>query len=370
MAKSKSKQADKAAASKDDKVSTETDNEVQTNEDEEDEVWDVVEVLSSDKKGPRCRMKPCKKYAVAIWASNQNVKDTWPMCEKCQETEFGGWPEGMDPDGSGGEELEEAVESGNDGVDSTKDAVEEDEDKITSEDTKVGKEDEKKDALDGDDEGAARISEDEDASGGLIENDKADGTTEGATESVVVEPGVSEQEDQDATMSGADVSIQGESNQATEKPVPDSIEDSTETKMTDTSNKQSSSASVVTDDSVDGNDSNDDGAEISDSGAQSDEEQTEESMDSTADKNDGEDSREGGEQEKGEQDSKEQDDDEEGEDDEDDEESWDLVKVMMPDELVSPIKCSTEDCALAAACVYKSSVKGTLWYSCLDCQVR
>jgi len=36
-----------------------------------------------------------KNTAVSIWATNLKPDDPWPMCETCQETEFGGWPQGM-----------------------------------------------------------------------------------------------------------------------------------------------------------------------------------------------------------------------------------------------------------------------------------
>jgi hypothetical protein len=54
------------------------------------------------------------------------------------------------------------------------------------------------------------------------------------------------------------------------------------------------------------------------------------------------------------------------------EEAWNVKKVMsIADVSDCPIKCSTEKCALAAACVYVSNFAPTeKWYTCLDCQVR
>jgi hypothetical protein len=53
------------------------------------------------------------------------------------------------------------------------------------------------------------------------------------------------------------------------------------------------------------------------------------------------------------------------------EEVWDVRKVMsIADVNDCPIKCSTETCTLAAACVYVSNLAPTeKWYTCLDCQV-
>jgi hypothetical protein len=53
------------------------------------------------------------------------------------------------------------------------------------------------------------------------------------------------------------------------------------------------------------------------------------------------------------------------------EEAWDVKKIMsIADVNDGPIKCKTETCALAAACVYVSNMEPTTkWYSCLDCQV-
>jgi hypothetical protein len=52
-------------------------------------------------------------------------------------------------------------------------------------------------------------------------------------------------------------------------------------------------------------------------------------------------------------------------------EAWDVRKVMsIADVNDCPIKCSTETCTLAAACIYVSNLAPTeKWYTCLDCQV-
>jgi hypothetical protein len=51
------------------------------------------------------------------------------------------------------------------------------------------------------------------------------------------------------------------------------------------------------------------------------------------------------------------------------EEVWDVKKVMSIADMDCPIKCSTETCTLAAACVYVSNLDPAKWYTCLDCQV-
>lgn len=63
-----------------------------------EEVWDLLEVNTNCE----CRMDGCKKKSVAIWAADP--KDLWPVCHDCQELEFGGWPEGVEP-------LQENLES-------------------------------------------------------------------------------------------------------------------------------------------------------------------------------------------------------------------------------------------------------------------
>lgn len=64
---------------------------------DEPEVWDVVKVINpKDCEKPACRLNRCKQTAVAVWAANSSPDDTWPVCEKCQLAEFGGWPEGAE----------------------------------------------------------------------------------------------------------------------------------------------------------------------------------------------------------------------------------------------------------------------------------
>lgn len=58
-----------------------------------DGIWDIVAKVSRDRNPLQCRMTGCTSKAVAIWASNMQPDDKWPLCESCQVDEFGGWPE-------------------------------------------------------------------------------------------------------------------------------------------------------------------------------------------------------------------------------------------------------------------------------------
>jgi hypothetical protein len=72
---------------------------------DEPEVWDVIKVINpKDDDKPTCRSKRCKKTAVTVWAASNHPEDTWPVCEKCQLAEFGGWPEGVEPPEDDGDE--------------------------------------------------------------------------------------------------------------------------------------------------------------------------------------------------------------------------------------------------------------------------
>jgi hypothetical protein len=67
--------------------------------DETPEVWDIVEVLmekGNSKVHSTCLMDGCSGRSVAVWATNLEPDDKWPMCEDCQLSEFGGWPAGIE----------------------------------------------------------------------------------------------------------------------------------------------------------------------------------------------------------------------------------------------------------------------------------
>jgi hypothetical protein len=71
-----------------------TRNAKKSSEDKYDGVWDLVEEIVGA-SNETCRMDDCNDSAVAVWATDKNENDEWPMCEKCQFTEFGGWPKGF-----------------------------------------------------------------------------------------------------------------------------------------------------------------------------------------------------------------------------------------------------------------------------------
>lgn len=64
------------------------------------DLWDLVRVLSSPPTpsesesvaNATCRMDGCNNKAIVVWAQQRHPEDEWPMCETCQESEFGGWP--------------------------------------------------------------------------------------------------------------------------------------------------------------------------------------------------------------------------------------------------------------------------------------
>ena len=62
----------------------------------EETTWDLVTVLDDSKEQERAiNCRTCAATAVAIWQSTDdpNGLDLWPLCEPCQEKDFGGWPD-------------------------------------------------------------------------------------------------------------------------------------------------------------------------------------------------------------------------------------------------------------------------------------
>ncbi len=66
-------------------------------ESEVDEVWDILRVIPMAEEKIECRYEHCCEQAVAIWATDKDPQEKWPLCEKCQLQDFGGWPEGVEP---------------------------------------------------------------------------------------------------------------------------------------------------------------------------------------------------------------------------------------------------------------------------------
>jgi hypothetical protein len=93
-------------------VSAENPQRDEPDDETEEEVWDLVEVLSRKKDGSTttCRREGCSDVAVAAWATNLATNDRWNVCEKCQVQEFGGWPEGVDPPSDEDGDSDEAEE--------------------------------------------------------------------------------------------------------------------------------------------------------------------------------------------------------------------------------------------------------------------
>ena len=66
---------------------------------EDAEQWDFVKVIDQDTESCACRTDDCGNKAVVVWQSSFDPKgeDVWPLCEECQEKDFGGWPENLTP---------------------------------------------------------------------------------------------------------------------------------------------------------------------------------------------------------------------------------------------------------------------------------
>ena len=61
--------------------------------------WYLKTVFEDDKTAaepPVCDTEGCSEAAVALW-STQVSKQLWKTCERCQEADFGGWPDGVKP---------------------------------------------------------------------------------------------------------------------------------------------------------------------------------------------------------------------------------------------------------------------------------
>jgi hypothetical protein len=66
-------------------------------EGETDAVWDLIRVIPATDPKIECRYESCTERAIATWASDKDPQDEWPLCEKCQLEDFGGWPEDVEP---------------------------------------------------------------------------------------------------------------------------------------------------------------------------------------------------------------------------------------------------------------------------------
>jgi len=68
-------------------------NGVEEEEDGPQSVWDMIRVLEAADGAIPCRMDGCDRRAVSVWKDLATLSDDdFPICEPCQEVEFGGWP--------------------------------------------------------------------------------------------------------------------------------------------------------------------------------------------------------------------------------------------------------------------------------------
>ena len=63
-----------------------------------EETCGIVRVIPTAEEQISCHnSKKCSKNAAVSWASKLNPEDNWDLCENCQVSEFGGWPNGVVP---------------------------------------------------------------------------------------------------------------------------------------------------------------------------------------------------------------------------------------------------------------------------------
>jgi hypothetical protein len=60
------------------------------------DVWDVVRVLHAP-SACACRTPECESKAVVVWAVTLDPTDEWPLCQECQERDFGVSPADISP---------------------------------------------------------------------------------------------------------------------------------------------------------------------------------------------------------------------------------------------------------------------------------
>lgn len=67
--------------------------------DDNEEVWNIVQAYATDSSSSdkevlrKCNTDKCDRVAVAAWKSSHAPDQLWDTCEKCQESDFGGWPD-------------------------------------------------------------------------------------------------------------------------------------------------------------------------------------------------------------------------------------------------------------------------------------
>lgn len=116
---------------------------------EGDGVWYMEKTYKKRDRNLRCMGKDgkCGQMAVAQWKCD-GKKDLWETCEKCQEKDFGGWPDefSLDEDEDNGEESVEKdnedvtnpIEGEEEEVEEDKEEEEEDKEEQTASKTSSG----------------------------------------------------------------------------------------------------------------------------------------------------------------------------------------------------------------------------------------
>jgi hypothetical protein len=243
-----------------------------------DEIWDIMHVIGKDET-VCCRTEECEEAAVAIWGTNLDPDDKWPLCESCQDKEFGGWPEGLDPSAKASANVAPSAD-GTLKVATNEEVLPEDLTRTTTTDI--------------DDKVFTKKHQ-------QVPNEQADKIQERCN----AETAPSEANTNDR--------------EAIDSPFTDKRDTTTDMQV-------EHCVSQDTTGSVDD--------------VEAKETQTD-SSDPVDESSDGE------------------------------EEMWDLKKILPHSQITKecPIKCSTEDCRLAACCVWVSNLSPlSKWYSCIDCQ--
>jgi hypothetical protein len=284
---------------------------------EENKVWKLVRLVQSpSKEKVSCRTDGCSGKAVAVWAANP--EDERPACLECQETEFGGFPEGIEPDnGDRGnvDDPKETEESKELSIESNKTAEDQDTTKGGSEVPKTPSPEVKPPS-----ENSSESHDTEDFPKDHQETgmDKASDSSSAPVDNV------------ETAVAAAPSKETNEANDVEQGSAKETLPDETEAELPEKETAQTSRSGQQENGSiqqVEGATSSDDSDKHS--------EQEED----------------GGEQV----------------------EVWEVTKVLSIQDLKKkgrPIVCSTESCNTPAAVVYKSSLKPNKnWYSCLDCQV-
>ena len=282
-------------------------------EEEEDEVWDVVRVVPRSQPC-ECRTEGCSAQAVATWATNLEPEDKWDICEACQLKDFGGWPEGVEPDDDD-DEQEEEQEAGVKDPEETGDTIGSKEPPSTE----PAPQDSSNLSTD--------PSKDVDTS---IDSVKEHDNKSDATPSAVVDPSQDDDPSTNATNASTDES-------ASQDPENVDAPTSAEAASADVSDEPGNDAMETDESGKDAMETDETGnGDAMDTEALS---ETPEEPENSENRSDSE-----------------------------EEEMWDLKKVL-PLESIPSIKCSLETCPLPACCIWVSNLDPkTNWYSCLDCQ--